>query len=176
MIYESAQALHTKGLGALLWREQPTSPPPCSESGRPTLYMQPVWRSLCHARRHHRVSHQAEAGKAMEDLELLLNSQPLPFTHSHCEPARLMLGWSVDALAFRSGVSPVAIRRVENGAELRRVTMQALAYAMELEDLVFFPGHLPMRADNCRGATPDPRTRETITRSNSHSVQRTCQS
>lgn len=72
----------------------------------------------------------------------------------------MLLEWSVDALAFRSGVSPAAIRRVENGAELRRVTMQALAFAMEQEGLVFFPGHPPMRADNCRGATPDPRTRE----------------
>ncbi|EKT4523492.1 helix-turn-helix transcriptional regulator [Pseudomonas putida] len=93
-------------------------------------------------------------------MELFLNSQPLPFTHTHCEPARMLLEWSVDALAFRSGVSPAAIRRVENGAELRRVTMQALAFAMELEGLVFFPGHPPRRADNCRGATPDPRTRE----------------
>ncbi|ORL62447.1 XRE family transcriptional regulator [Pseudomonas putida] len=93
-------------------------------------------------------------------MELFLNSQPLPFTHHHCKPARALLGWSVDALAFRSRVSPAAIRRVEEGAELRRVTMQALSYAMELEGLVFFPGHSPMRADNCRGATPDPRTRE----------------
>lgn len=95
-----------------------------------------------------------------DDLELFLNSQPLPFHHSHCEPARLLLGWSVDALAFRSGVSPRAIRSVEKGAELRRVTMQALAYAMEQEGLAFLPGHPPMRVDNCRGATPDPRTRE----------------
>lgn len=94
-----------------------------------------------------------------DDLALLLNDLPLPFLSPHCEPARLQLGWSIDALAFRSGVSPGAIRCVENGAELRRVTMQALAYAMEMEGLVFFPGHPPMRADNCRGATPDPRSR-----------------
>lgn len=95
-----------------------------------------------------------------DDLELFLNTQPLPFRQNHCEPARLLLGWSIDALAFRSGVSPGAIRCIENGAELRRVTMQALAYAMELEGLVFFPGHPPMKADNCRGATPDPKTRD----------------
>jgi len=57
----------------------------------------------------------------LEELKLFLNSQPLPFTHAHCKPARMMLGWSVDALAFRSGVSPAAIRRVEEGAELRRI-------------------------------------------------------
>ncbi|MEO9240804.1 MULTISPECIES: helix-turn-helix domain-containing protein, partial [Pseudomonas] len=51
----------------------------------------------------------------------------MPFKSAHCEPARSLLGWSVEALAFRSGVSPNAIRRIEKGAELRRVTMQALA-------------------------------------------------
>lgn len=55
---------------------------------------------------------------------------------------------------------PRAIRSIENGAELRRVTMQALAFAMEAEGLVFFPGHAPLRAGNCRGATPDPRIRD----------------
>lgn len=91
------------------------------------------------------------------------NSQPLPFTHDHCKPARVLLGWSVNALAFRLRVSPSAIRREEERAELRRVTMQALAYAMALEGLVFFPSHPPMRAHNCRGASPDPRTREDYT-------------
>ncbi|WKY31091.1 helix-turn-helix domain-containing protein [Pseudomonas donghuensis] len=71
-----------------------------------------------------------------------------------------MLGWSVEALAFRSGVSPGAIRRLENGAELRRVTMQALAYALEAEGLVFLPGHEPMRGDNFRGATANPKSRD----------------
>lgn len=45
-------------------------------------------------------------------------------------------------------------------AELRRVTMQALAHALEAKGLVFFPGHPPLRAGNCRGATPHPRTRD----------------
>ncbi|WP_082056528.1 helix-turn-helix domain-containing protein [Pseudomonas sp. 10-1B] len=56
----------------------------------------------------------------------------MPFKSAHCEPARSLLGWSVEALAFRSGVSPNAIRRIEKGAELRRVTMQALAHCSGL--------------------------------------------
>lgn len=39
-----------------------------------------------------------------------------------------------------------------------RVTMQALAHTFESAGLVLFPGP-PMRPDNCRGATPDPRER-----------------
>lgn len=96
----------------------------------------------------------------LEIIEWLHDHLPLGFLPAHCAEARSMLGWSVEALAFHSGVSPRAIRSIENGAELRRVTMQALAYAMEAEGLVFFPGHPPLRADNCRGATPDPRTRD----------------
>lgn len=96
----------------------------------------------------------------LDAMEWLMEQLPLGFLPSHCAVARSMLGWSVEDLAFRSGVSPSAIQSIENGAELRRVTMQALAYAMEKEGLVFFPGHPPLRADNCRGATPDPITRD----------------
>ena len=97
--------------------------------------------------------------RAQLDMDRLMNYLPLGFGSSHCAPAREMLGWSVEALAFRSGVSPSAIRRVESGAILRRVTMQALAYALETEGLVFFPDNEPMRTGHCRGATRDPRTR-----------------
>lgn len=96
----------------------------------------------------------------LEAMGWLIEHLPLGFLPAHCAVARTMLGWSVEALAFRSGVSPRAIRSIENGAELPRVTMQALAYAMESQGLVFFPGHPPLRADNCRGATQDPRTRD----------------
>jgi len=85
---------------------------------------------------------------------------PLSFRTEHCEAARTALGWSVEALAFRSGASLDAIRKVERGIEMRRVTMQALAFAFETEGLIFFPGHPPFRSDDCRGATPDPRTRD----------------
>ncbi|AHC82711.1 XRE family transcriptional regulator [Pseudomonas monteilii SB3101] len=94
-----------------------------------------------------------------KEMEEFFADLPLGFRSEHCEPSRLALEWSVEALAFRSGVSPEAIRTVELGKELRRVTMQALAFALEAEGLIFFPGHPPLRSDDCRGATPDPRTR-----------------
>lgn len=95
-----------------------------------------------------------------EDMEEFFANLPLSFRTEHCEPARLALGWSPEALAFRSSVSLDAIRKVERGIEMRRVTMQALAFAFEKEGLIFFPGHLPFRSDDCRGATPDPRMRQ----------------
>lgn len=74
-----------------------------------------------------------------KEMEEFFADLPLGFHTEHCEPSRSALEWSVEALAFRSGVSPEAIRRVELGNELRRVTMQALAFALESEGLIFFP-------------------------------------
>ncbi|MFP3443797.1 helix-turn-helix domain-containing protein [Pseudomonas sp. SIMBA_067] len=100
-----------------------------------------------------------KAEEIPKEIEEFFADLPLGFRSEHCGPSRLALGWSVEALAFRSGVSPDSIRRVELGEELRRVTMQALAFALEAEGLIFFPGHPPLRSDDCRGATPDPKTR-----------------
>ncbi len=97
-----------------------------------------------------------------EQLEIIawcMDNLPNGFRSAHCAPARSRLGWSVEALAFRSGVSRGAIRRIEMGCELRDVTMQAIAFAFETEGLIFIPGHPPMSGDNCRGATKDPRSR-----------------
>ncbi|CAI8811147.1 HTH cro/C1-type domain-containing protein [Pseudomonas donghuensis] len=52
-------------------------------------------------------------------MEWLMENLPLGFRSYHCAEARTMLGWSIEALAFRSGVSPGAIRRLEDGAGLR---------------------------------------------------------
>jgi hypothetical protein len=85
---------------------------------------------------------------------------PLSFSAEHCAPARRMLGWSVEALAFKSGISPKAIRELEREARpLRRVSMQALSHAFEREQLVFLPGQPPLKGANCGGATLDPRER-----------------
>nr|WP_256562593.1 MULTISPECIES: helix-turn-helix transcriptional regulator [unclassified Pseudomonas] len=92
---------------------------------------------------------------------LLAEDLPLGFSESHCVKAREMLGWSVEALAFRSGVSTQAIRQLELGTrKLRRVTMQALSFSFESEGLIFFPNLEPMRGNNCRGGTTDPRGRD----------------
>lgn len=95
----------------------------------------------------------------LDALRQLVESLPLSFRNEHCEAARVMLGWSIEALAFRSKVSPAAIARIEKGEALREVTMQALAFAFEREGLIFFPGNAPFTGANCRGATKDPRNR-----------------
>lgn len=95
----------------------------------------------------------------LEIIEWCMDNLPNGFEIAHCAPARLHLGWSVEALAFRSGVSRGAIRNIENGAEPRSVTMQALAFAFEAEGLIFMPGQPPMPGANCRGTTKDPRSR-----------------
>ncbi|MCU1751614.1 helix-turn-helix domain-containing protein [Pseudomonas sp. 6D_7.1_Bac1] len=90
-----------------------------------------------------------------------LDDLPLSFSTVHCAAARAMLNWSVEALSFRSGVSVKAIRELEEGRRtLRQVTMQALSFALEAEGLVFLPGLKPMRGQNCRGGTTDPRKRD----------------
>ncbi len=95
-----------------------------------------------------------------EVIAWFMENLPPTLTGDHCAAARTMLQWPVETLAFRSGVSPEAIRRLETGAELRRVTLQALAFTLEAEGLVFFPGHEPMRGENCRGATRCPKDRD----------------
>ncbi|MBT2375752.1 helix-turn-helix transcriptional regulator [Pseudomonas fluorescens] len=85
----------------------------------------------------------------------------LGFSKAHCAKAREMVGWSVEALAFRSEVSVKAIKELELGVrKLRRVTMQALSFSFEKEGLIFIPGHEPMRGSNCRGGTTNPRGRD----------------
>ncbi|MNG15866.1 hypothetical protein D3C84_997220 [compost metagenome] len=90
-----------------------------------------------------------------------LDTLSLSFSTAHCAAARVMLNWSVEALSFRSGVSVKAIRDLEEGRRiLREVTMQALSFALEAEGLVFLPGLKPMRGENCRGGTTDPKHRD----------------
>lgn len=101
---------------------------------------------------------QDEFNKRMQQL---VEDLPLGFSDKHCAKAREILGWSVEALAFRSGVSTKAIRELELGIrKLRRVTMQALSFSLETEGLIFIPGQNPMRGQNCRGGTTAPRTRD----------------
>lgn len=75
-----------------------------------------------------------------------------------CAQARQLLRWSVDKLANTCGVSSLAIEQYESGfRKLRQISLQAIAYAFESEELVFFPGVPPMRGENMRGTCPDPR-------------------
>lgn len=78
------------------------------------------------------------------------------FTALHCVQSRDMLGWSQADLARESGVSEHAIQRFEQGDRLRDVTHLALAFRLEAEGLVFFPGFAPSKGTNIRGTTPNP--------------------
>ena len=78
------------------------------------------------------------------------------FTPLHCTQAREMLGWNFEHLSEQSKVSVQAIQRFEAGEPVRDVTRLALAYSLEAEGLVFFPGFAPGRGGNIRGTTPDP--------------------
>ncbi|MCY1263471.1 hypothetical protein PSJE_11050 [Pseudomonas jessenii] len=78
------------------------------------------------------------------------------FTPAHCAQARAMLGWSVEELSRESRVSVDAIQRFEARQEVLDVTCLALAYRLEAEGLVFFPGFAPGRGMNVKGSTPNP--------------------
>ena len=82
------------------------------------------------------------------------------FTPLHCAQARELLGWSLEQLSHKSKVSVPAIQRFEASERVRDVTLLALAYYLEAEGLVFFPGFAPSWASNFRGTTPDPMGRE----------------
>ncbi|MGP4957404.1 helix-turn-helix domain-containing protein [Pseudomonas helleri] len=82
------------------------------------------------------------------------------FTPLHCAQARELLGWSLEQLSDKSKVSVPAIQRFEAAERVRDVTLLALAYSLEAEGLVFFPGFAPSWASNFRGTTPDPMGRE----------------
>ncbi|UVK97529.1 helix-turn-helix transcriptional regulator [Pseudomonas sp. B21-048] len=78
------------------------------------------------------------------------------FTPAHCVQARAMLGWSIEELSAQSGVSVDAIQRFEAERDVLDVTRLALAYQLESQGLVFFPGFAPGRGMNVKGATPNP--------------------
>nr|WP_019364778.1 helix-turn-helix transcriptional regulator [Pseudomonas luteola] len=95
-----------------------------------------------------------------QEMREMLASLPLAFSVEHCSAARLLLGWSTEALAFRSGVSVKAIERFEAGQqELHEVSLIALSFAFEREGLFFVKGSAPMRGTNIQGVTQDPKLR-----------------
>lgn len=95
----------------------------------------------------------------IEAISWLMDHLPLSFSGIHCAPARELLGWTINALSSTSGVTPQAIQRLERGIQLNAVSMQSLAFAFEAEGLVFFPGYPPLKGENCRGSTKNPRSR-----------------
>lgn len=67
------------------------------------------------------------------------------FTPNHCTQARIMLGWSVEQLAREAQVGVNDIQRFEAQQEVADAARLALAYRLEAQGLVFFPGFAPGR-------------------------------
>lgn len=105
-----------------------------------------------------RIAKQSLDDKKM--LDFFFNLPPI-LTPQHCVQGRAILGWAQEALAFRSGASVKAIQEFEAGSRpLKRVTKQALTFAMEAEGLIFIPNGPASRGGDLRGVMPDPRLRD----------------
>ncbi|AZE85384.1 hypothetical protein C4J98_3998 [Pseudomonas orientalis] len=65
------------------------------------------------------------------------------FTAKHSAQARLMLGWSREELARQSGVAVQAIQQLESHGDVDDETRLVLAFCLEAQGLVFFPGFAP---------------------------------
>ena len=65
------------------------------------------------------------------------------FTAKHSVQARAMLGWSRDELARQAGVTVEALQQFESQGDGGDETRLALAFRLEAEGLVFFPGFAP---------------------------------
>ena len=65
------------------------------------------------------------------------------FTTKHCAQARVMLGWSREELARQAGVAVQAIEKLEGHGDVDDETRLILAFRLEAEGLVFFPGFAP---------------------------------
>ncbi|MFJ4197174.1 helix-turn-helix domain-containing protein [Pseudomonas sp. NPDC089534] len=82
------------------------------------------------------------------------------FTPTHCAQARAMLGWSVEELARETAVPVQEIQRFEAQQEVEDAARLALAYRLEAQGLVFFPGFAPGRAMNGGVSMPETGRRE----------------
>ncbi|KRP69387.1 helix-turn-helix domain-containing protein [Pseudomonas paralactis] len=65
------------------------------------------------------------------------------FTPKHSAQARVMLGWSREQLARQTGVAVEAIQQFESHGDVDDETRLILAFCLEAQGLVFFPGFAP---------------------------------
>ena len=65
------------------------------------------------------------------------------FTAKHSAQARVMLGWSREDLARQAGLTVEVVQRFESLDEVEDEARLALAFRLEAEGLVFFPGFAP---------------------------------
>ena len=89
------------------------------------------------------------------------------FTPKHSAQARIMLGWSRAELARQAGVTVEAIQRFESHGDVDDETRLILAFRLEAEGLVFFPGFAPgwgMSARRFAPVTAEPAAQGIISR------------
>lgn len=89
------------------------------------------------------------------------------FTTKHSVQARAMLGWSREELARQAGLAVEAVQRFESQADVDDQTRLALAFRLEAEGLVFFPGFAPgwgMSARKFDSAPAEPAAQGIISR------------
>jgi len=72
--------------------------------------------------------------------------------------ARAMLGWSREDLACQAGVAVEAVQQFEHHHDVGDETRLALAFRLEAEGLVFFPGFAPGWGMSVRGSLLTPPT------------------
>ena len=78
------------------------------------------------------------------------------FTAKHSVQARVMLGWSREELSRQAGVAVEAIQRLETQDDVDDDTRLIVAFRLEAEGLVFFPGFAPGWGISARRFAPAP--------------------
>jgi transcriptional regulator with XRE-family HTH domain len=68
-----------------------------------------------------------------------LNLYRVPMTPTQLKMARAALGWGVRELAAKAGITANTVTRIENGADSKQSTLQALQGALEAAGLQFIP-------------------------------------
>ncbi|QHF46504.1 transcriptional regulator [Pseudomonas sp. S35] len=87
------------------------------------------------------------------------------FTTQHSVQARAMLGWSREELARQAGVAVESVQRFEGQGDVDDQTRLILAFRLEAEGLVFFPGFAPgwgMSARRFNASPVEPAARGVI--------------
>lgn len=89
------------------------------------------------------------------------------FTAKHSVQARAMLGWSREELARQAGLAVETVQRFESQGDVDDETRLVLAFRLEAEGLVFFPGFAPgwgMSARKLDKAPAEPAAQGIISR------------
>lgn len=70
--------------------------------------------------------------------------------------ARAALGWGVRDLAEKAGVTANTVTRIENGADAKQSTIEAMQKAMEAAGVIFIPANGEDVGVRLRKSDPSP--------------------